>query len=142
MRIISAFFACFLFINASAQTKYLKDKAQITQFSKKATGLFQENKISEFVGELSPYWPIPQNEIESFEEKTIKYLNLYNEKYGAGIESLKIKEETIGDIALRETYLVRFNVTAIRLKFTFYKSKDGWIINSFKWIDSFTEEFK
>ena len=142
MKIISILFACFLFFSASAQTKYLRDKAQMTLLSKKVAGLFQENKISESVRELTPYWPIPQNEIESFEEKTIKYLNLYNENYGASIESVKIKEETLGDVALRETYLVRFKVTAIRLKFTYYKNNEGWLVNSFKWDDSFTEEFK
>ena len=142
MKTILTLVAFLLVINASAQTKYLRDKSQIALLSKKVAALFQENKISESVRELTPYWPLPQNEIESFEEKTIKYLNLYNENYGPSIESVKIKEESIGEIAFRETYLVRFKVTAIRLKFTYYKSNDGWILNSFKWDDSFTEEFK
>jgi hypothetical protein len=142
MKTILTLVAFLLVINASAQTKYLRDKSQIALLSKKVAALFQENKISESVRELTPYWPLPQNEIESFEEKTIKYLNLYNENYGPTIESVKIKEESIGEIAFRETYLVRFKVTAIRLKFTYYKSNDGWILNSFKWDDSFTEEFK
>jgi hypothetical protein len=131
-----------LSIKINAQEKYLSDKSQTEQLSKKVTELFKANKISESIKELTPYWPIPQSEIDAFEEKTIKYLNIYNDRYGAAIGSLKLKVEVISDIAIQETYLVRFKYTAIRLKFTFYRNDSGWILNSFKWDDSFTEEFK
>ena|SRR5258706_207339 len=140
--ILSLVLITFITFNLSAQEKYLGDKSQTEQLSKRVVELFKANKISESVKELAPYWPIAQNEIESFEEKTIKYMNLINDNYGSAIGTLKIREETISDIGIRETYLIRFRNTALRLKFTFYKNDKGWILNSFKWDDSFTEEFK
>jgi hypothetical protein len=74
--------------------------------------------------------------------KTIKYLNLIEERFGAPIGSLKVKNETISDVATRETYLIRYENTAIRLIFTYYKNDKGWIVNAFKWDDSFGEEFE
>ncbi|MCB0465589.1 MAG: hypothetical protein KDC78_07940, partial [Aequorivita sp.] len=111
-------------------------------FSKKVVSLFKENKISQSFEELTPYWPMPQNEIESIEGQTIKYLNLIEQRFGKPIGDLKVKNETISDFVIRETYIIRYTNSAIRLIFTYYKNEEGWIINAFKWDDSFTEEFK
>jgi len=63
-------------------------------------------------------------------------------RFGNPIGYAKIKEEHILDLVIRETYLIRYDYTAIRLKFTYYKNNNGWIINSFKWDDSFDEELE
>lgn len=125
-----------------AQDNYLKNENETQELSKKVVSLFGDNNISESFDELTPYWPLPQNEIESLEEKTIKYLNLIQQRFGESIGTIKVKNETISDIAIRETYLVRYANSAIRLIFTYYKNDNGWIVNAFKWDDSFTEEFK
>ncbi len=125
-----------------AQGKYLKNENETQELSEKIVSLFNDNKISESFDQLSPYWPLPQNEIEALEEKTIKYLNLIEQRFGKSIGTLKVKNESITDIAIRETYLIRYENTAIRLIFTYYKNDNGWIVNAFAWDDSFTEEFK
>jgi hypothetical protein len=48
----------------------------------------------------------------------------------------------IADFSIRETYIIRFENTAIRVIYTYYKNNSGWILNEFKWDDSFAEEFK
>jgi len=131
-----------LSVSLFAQDKYLKSDKETQELSKKVVELFEKNKISDSFKELTPYWPMPQNELESIEEKTIKYLNLIEQRFGKSIGNLKVKNETISDIAIRETYLVRYEYTAIRVIFTYYKNDNGWIVNAFKWDDSFTEEFK
>lgn len=110
--------------------------------SKKVVELFKNNKIAELFDELTPYWPMPLNDLESVEQKTIKYLNIIEQRFGKSIGSLKIKNETISDVAIRETYLIRYENTAIRVIFTYYRNNNGWIVNAFKWDDSFEEEFK
>lgn len=125
-----------------AQDKYLKTIDETQEISIKVVSLFKENKISKAFGELTPYWPLPANEIEALEEKTVKYLNLIDQRFGKSIGMLKIKNETISDVATRETYLIRYENTAIRLIFTYYRNDNGWVLNAFKWDDSFTDEFK
>ena len=125
-----------------AQDFYLNDSIETQELSFKVVKLFSENEISKSFDVLTPYWPLPENEIEAIEEKSIKYLNILKDRYGDPIGIEKIKIERIKEIAIRETYLIRYEYTAIRLIFTYYKNDSGWIINAFKWDDSFTEEFK
>ncbi|MEJ8820153.1 hypothetical protein [Lacibacter sp. H407] len=127
---------------ANAQSDYLIGVSETKSFSEKITKLFFEQKISEATKELKKFWPISENEVASFEEKTIKYLNLISDRFGNPIDFVKIKNEVILDFAIRETFLIRYDNTAIRVLFTYYKNKKGWIVNAFKWDDSFTEEFK
>ncbi|TPE42684.1 hypothetical protein FJM65_16610 [Pontibacter mangrovi] len=129
-------------LSLSAQDKFLKNVNETHELSEKVVDLFKSNKIAESFAQLTPYWPMPQNELDPIEEKTIKYLNLIEERFGKPIGTLKVKNETISDIAIRETFLIRYENTAIRLIFTYYKNNNGWIVNAFKWDDSFAEEFK
>lgn len=137
-------FFCLLFgiTNLLAQDKYLNSVQETQELSRNIAMLFKENQVATAFGTLTPYWPMPQNEIDAIEEKTIKYLNMLEARFGEPIGADKIKNETISTIALRETYLVRYTKSAIRLKFTYYKNEEGWIVNAFKWDDAFDEEFE
>lgn len=138
-------FFCLLFsiTNLLAQDKYLNSVQETQELSRNIAMLFKENQVATAFGTLTPYWPMPQNEIDAIEEKTIKYLNMLEARFGEPIGGAdKIKNETISTIALRETYLVRYTKSAIRLKFTYYKNEEGWIVNAFKWDDAFDEEFE
>lgn len=135
--IILAFISFYSF----AQVKYLKDVEDTQQLSNKIVELFQENKISKSFEELTPYWPMPQNELDALEEKTIKYINIIEQRYGQSIGKIKVRNEKISKIAIRETYLIQYEYMAIRVIITYYKNDNGWIINAFKWDDSFEKEF-
>ena len=132
----------FISFGLFAQKKYMKDINETKELSKNIVSLFNDNKISESFDQLTLYWSIPQNEIESIEEKSIKYLNIIGQRFGKSLGIIKIKNETISDIAIRETYLIRYDNHAIRLIFTYYKNNNGWVVNAFKWDDSFSKEFK
>lgn len=143
---ITRTFVPFLFLLSScyhslAQDKTLPNLDKAKQLSSEAAELFKEEKITELVKKLAPYWPISDSEIESFVDKTNNNLALIKESYGSPFAVRKIKEQSISDISFRETYLVQYNKSAIRLIFTYYHNEKGWILNSFKWDDSFMEEF-
>ena len=131
-----------LSFSSIAQQKYLTGIQETRSLSEKIARLFEQNEISDAFDVLRPFWPIPENEVDQLEEKTIKYLNLVNQRFGESIGTIKVKNEVISDIALRETYLIRYERTAIRIIVTYYKSQNGWIVNAFKWDDSFAEEFQ
>ena len=131
-----------LTLSLSAQKKYLTDSLSTKNLSKEIVNLFNENKISLAIEKLAPFWPLPQSELDLFEEKTIKNINVIEQRYGKPVGVLKIKNETISNIAIRETYIIHYQISAIRLIFTYYKNNKGWILNAFKWDDSFENEFK
>lgn len=137
----SAFVILFTF-QSSAQNKYLKDIENAKLISKDVAQLFKENKINEAFIKIKTYWPLPENEIDNLESKTIQSMNLVAERFGNSEEIVKVSEQNIKETAFREIYLVKYENTALRLIFTYYKNNNGWIINAFKWDDSFTDEFK
>jgi|SRR5690554_1013181 len=125
-----------------AQDKYLKSISKTQELSEKITELFYEKKYSEAYKELEPFWQLPADELKSLKEKTDHYLPVIEERIGKPIGTLKIKTEKISNIAIRETYFIRYEISAIRLVFTYYKNDNGWIVNAFKWDDTFADVFE
>ena len=130
------------FARIEAQDKFMNSSNEAKDVSQRVTQLFKENNAHEAIAIIKPYWPLPQNEIDGLEEKTIMSLNLISARFGKAEGIIKINEEAIKDFAMRETYFVKYQNTAIRLIFVYYKNEKGWILNSFKWDDNFTQEFK
>jgi len=132
-----------LFLNLStAQSIPLKDIEAAKIISKDVTQLFKENKINQAFELLRKHWPLPENEIDDLQSQTIKSLNIIAERFGKPESIVKINEQNIKETAFRETYLLKFENTAIRLVFTYYKNNNGFILNAFKWDSDFDEEFK
>lgn len=129
-------------ISFFSQEKFLNNETDINKLSLDVVSLFEKNKVSESIDLMRPYWPLSENEIDILEKKTVRSLNIVQQRFGNAIGNVKIKTEKIKDIALRLTYLVRYDIYALRLKFTFYKNKNGWLITTFEWDDDYTEEFK
>lgn len=125
-----------------AQVKFLKTADEVKSLSQKTSTYFKDNKMKEFFKEIRQYWPLPENEIDGLEEKTIQGMNILQSRYGKTESSVKISEEVIKDFAIRETYIVKFENSAARLIYTYYKNNNGWILNGFKWDDNFASEFK
>lgn len=124
-----------------SQSSTFESQEEAIAFSEESVGLFEKYEISRLVDELTPYWPLPQNEIDAFQEKTLKYMNLLKGRYGKPLGYYHVSHKEIGEFIFRETYFIRYEHTALRLIYIFYKGKDGWIVNSFKWDDQFGEEF-
>ena len=125
-----------------AQEKYLENEVETQNLSKEVAQLFYDDYITVAFKKLAPYWPLPADEIESIEEKTIRYLNLLDERFGEKQSVNKLRVEKISDFAIRETYIIKYEYSAIRLQFAYYKNNQGWLVNSFKWDDKFSEEFE
>ena len=80
-----------LSFSSIAQHKYLTGIQETRSLSEKIARLFEQNEISDAFDVLRPYWPIPENEVDQLEEKTIKYLNLINQRFGESIGTVKVK---------------------------------------------------
>src|SRR5210317_1996666 len=104
----------FVSISAFGQKKHFKNISEIEQFSEKMSDQLYENNLSESFAEMQDYWPLPSNEIESLQEKTIRYFNMLDDRFGKRIGVSKVKNKTISDFAFQETYIIRFRYSAIR----------------------------
>lgn len=131
-----------LFTFSFAQNlKVLKTVEETAKLSEEVAKLFKDQKHAEAFDLLSTYWPLPQNEIDGLEQQTLKYMNILSERFGKIQKYVKVKSENIQNVTTQEVYFICYDKSAIRLIFTYYKTEAGWILNRFKWDDSFTDEF-
>jgi hypothetical protein len=135
-------FLLYFSINVFGQSRTLKNEIEAKALSRRVADLFIHDSLPEAFEQMYPYWPIPKKELDNLLEKTITTLKNIRERYGDPIGNLKLKEEKISDIALRETYILRYTYHALRMILVYYRNNSGWIINAFTWDDSFHEEFK
>lgn len=142
LRILLISIFTFSFAVGNSQNSIIKDTDAARQISLQVSQDFKNNKIAEAFNLIRQYWPLPENEINTLESQTVSSLNLISDRYGKAESIIKVSEQGIKDTGLRETYLLKYENTAIRIIFTYYKNSRGWIINSFKWDSDFDEEFR
>ena len=136
------FFLSLTLFSNSAESKVLKSLQETAALSDTVTEMFKDNMLIEAFDLMEKYWPLPKNEIDVLKEKSVKLLNTVSDRYGDAIDYLRIRVEAILDFASRETYIIRYENHALRLIFTYYRNDQGWMVNGFKWDDSFTDEFR
>jgi hypothetical protein len=90
---------------------------------------------------IKSQWLFPKEEIDSVHEKTVSQLDNLENRFGRPLDVTAIGEEHIGEIVIRLTYVIKHERHLIRWVFMFYKPKNKWILNSFKWDDKIDELF-
>ena len=94
---------------------------------------------SEFVKELDvakAYWPLNPVEIDGLANKINTQWSIVQQRFGKPTGTEFIKEERLGTSFVRFYYLHKFENHAIYWKFTFYKPKNEWKINSITFKDN------
>jgi hypothetical protein len=129
-------------INVSAQEKTLATVKETQQLSYEVSKLFKEGNLAAAFDKMDLYLPLPADEKAELRNQTIKYKSVLESRLGKRVGFKRATEKRIEDVAIREVYFVLHELSAIRLIFTYYKSPEGWILNSFKWDDSFAEELE
>jgi hypothetical protein len=125
-----------------AQKKYFKDEKEVQEFSIRMVQLFYDQKINELFDAVDEYSVLPKEEVEPLREKTLAAMSVVRDRFGKAIGTKKLKAERIADVALRETYLIRYENHMMRLRFVYYRNNQGWRVNTFMWDDSFGDEFE
>mgnify|MGYP000867368967 CR=1 FL=1 len=134
---------CILFMSKMyADSNTLKSIDDAKKLSQRDCDLFYKDSISVAFKTMKTYWPLEDDEIDELKDKTIKSLNLVDNIYGYKLGVVKISEDTIKDIAYKETYFLTYEKSALKLIFKYYNTGHGWILNGFKWDDEYSTEFK
>lgn len=124
-----------------SQDKLFLSKNDVEKFSEEMSVLFSKNKASEAFNEMKFYWPLPETELDLIKEKSIKGLNIMEDRFGKSIDISKIKHTNLKDVFIKDVYFIRYKATVLRFVYTYYKNDEGWLLNSFKFDENFEEEF-
>ena len=90
---------------------------------------------------IKSQWLFDQAEIDSVWEKTANQLAGLQNRFGDSLAVSEVGNERVGELAIRFTYVIKYERHIIRWLFVFYKPRTKWILNSFKWDDSISELF-
>jgi len=142
MKILKTIIAILLFgATVHAQNKHFNNLDEVKAFTEKSVKLIADENYEKAFDSMSKYWDISKDDLKVFAENTAHSLAPVKLKFGSTIGYSKIKDDKISDFFIRETYIVRYNMYAIRYLFTYYKNNDGWVLFRFTWDDKIDIEF-
>lgn len=122
------------------QKKYFKTIGELKANTEKIANSFINKEYEDLFNGMKPYWVLEPNEIDTLKTKTKNYQEFFYQRLGNGIDAIKIKEQNLKDILFKESYILRYQKSALRIVLIYYKSNLGWAINSFNWDDKFLQE--
>jgi len=126
----------FLIIVAqSASAASLKDISETKSLSNKIMQHFIKAEFIKGLDIAKAYWPLPPVEIDGLANKINTQWSVVQQRFGKPTGLEFIQEERLGKSFVRFFYLHKFENHAIYWKFTYYKPKNGWKINSITFQD-------
>lgn len=84
---------------------------------------------------------IPDQELRTLENSTSQQLRALQPRYGEALGYEFIHREAAGDSAVCYTYILKCEKHALPWSFWFYRPKNKWFLNQFRWHDKFEQLF-
>ena len=84
---------------------------------------------------MRKYSPLPEMEFNTARDQTIQQLKLTKPRFGNYIDYEFISSKVIGKSIIRHECIVKCENHILRWEFFYYKPKNKWFLNSFKWDD-------
>jgi hypothetical protein len=80
---------------------------------------------------LKPYFVVPASEFETMTEQMKLQLPMIEQRFGKTLGVELIGTEETGESLMLVTYIQKFEKTAMRWKFYFYKPNKEWVLTTF-----------
>lgn len=125
----------------SAYAETLKDPAAARQLTDRIMAKVGIGEIDAALVLMKPYIVIPDVELEAVRNQVSMQLPLMNQRFGKSIGYEFISEDKEGASLLRIVHVHKFERTAMRWVFYFYRNNDGWVLNSFTFDDAIQAMF-
>jgi vancomycin permeability regulator SanA len=95
-------------------------------------------KAVDFIFETNKWMERKQDGIETVKNQLMSTIALVGDYYGYE----KITVKSLGDNYRLESYLLKYDRQPLRFTFIFYKPKDKWQVQNFKFDDEVSEELR
>ncbi len=94
------------------------------------------NDIGAAVKLIKPYTIVPEAEIDASIGQFKLQQSMIAQRFGESIGTEFVREEKVGESLLRVIHIHRFERHAMRWTFYFYRAKNGWVLNTFRFDDN------
>jgi hypothetical protein len=119
----------------------LRNPEEAKELAEKVLARVGVGDLDGVVTVLKPYWPFPDDELETLVAQTAQQRRLLANRLGKSLGFTLVRREVAADIFLRLVYIERGENTGLRWLFTFYKVKDVWKFNGFAWDEEIAKLF-
>jgi len=99
-------------------------------------------EIGDGFAELRPCWVFSPKDFADYQIKTIQKMTSLTPTYGKVVGWEFVREDAAGESLLRLIYLQKFERHALGWVFIFYKPRDRWLLNEFRWDESIERVFE
>ena len=135
-------FALFVASNLSAQTKTFKTTKEAHAFADGMVKQIIGGQAKEAFEGIKPYWPLNEYTIDGLAQTTADQIPMLTETFGEITGYEFIGSETLGNSGHLETFLIKYQQSALRIYIVFYNGGEGWLVNSLSWDDKWDLLFK
>lgn len=137
MRLFSALLKFFLLLILSAPVfaDTLKDATEIRKLTDRVMSRVGAGDFEGGLRIMKPYLVIPEAEFEVVVEQMKTQAPSITRRFGKSIGQEFMREDKAGESLLRIVHIHRFEKHPMRWSFFFYRGKDGWVLNTFKFDD-------
>ena len=111
------------------------DRTDLKKNSEDIMRLLVKEEYNKAFNEVRKICPLPGMEIDSLEIQTIKQLSIVKERFGRSIDFILAEEKETVNTFVRFIYIIKYERHVTRWVFIYYKPRNKWILNSFKWDD-------
>jgi hypothetical protein len=126
---------------ANSQTQSLTSTAEIRKFTDSVMANVGVGKYDGAWKQIRPYAVVPASELDAFSKNFDQQLPTIKTRFGTPIGSDFIREDRAGDSLVRLTYIARYQRSATRWYFVFYRGEKGWVITDFKFDSNLIDLF-
>jgi hypothetical protein len=132
IRTLALAFLLFLHLTAQAQQPPFATPADVRKFSDTVMGWVGAGKYEDAWKRMKPASIIPPVEFDAFAAQFNSQLPTFTPRYGkpAGFEY--IRDQQVGTSLLRFQYIAKYERSATRWIFVFYRTATGWVLTDFK----------
>lgn len=120
--------ACLLLLVLStfAAADTLGDPEQIQPRTQAFMNQVASGEVAEAYSSLASYLGVPRAPFDASAKEADGYFQKVFDRAGKTVGTARVKQEAIGDVFYRETWLQKFAEAAMAWQFTFYQADEGW----------------
>ena len=123
----------------TAQAATLQSDADIRTFADRVMAKVAKGDLPGAFADMKPYTIIPPTEFDAAALQSKSQRDLVGTRFGATIGYEFIGEKRSGQSLLKLTYIEKTERHALPWLFYFYRTPNGWVLNSFFWNDRMTD---
>jgi hypothetical protein len=128
--------------SSSARADTLKSEQDVKQLSERIMTLAGKGDFVGAFSAMKPYVIVPDSEFESIVLQSKSQRDQFAGRYGKSIGYEFISETKAGASILKHIYIEKTAKHALPWMLIYYKTPNGWVLNSFAWNDQIQNVFR